>query len=460
MGIELRIMSATADGENTTSVKQINERDITVGCYNDDNVKLKSQLLQGSHVRISSEWNAATDEQRLIITNISGNTTIFVNNEALESDEYREISEKSEIRLGRYTLAARDTSMNYFILPEETNSDFALESFSPNEFSLDTAMQSLLQPTEQVQEHKLPPTPEAIIDKTVDTMAKAPTKLIENPSAVETKQSDVVTTEIPMLQVAKKPAQSTDTGKVASLSSDAMHQEQDESIALDSTKKQTLFTGVVGIEDIVELNFDAFRLYSISGRIIHHDQPLSGVVLDGGALGATKTNANGHFCFENIVEGTDYQINVSCNGYMMSKTQVLSGTINDNIEHELNAIKLSRIAGRIVHDGSPLPGITLDAGPYGICLTDAEGYYHFDDVPENTDLEIRALGEGFMFKRAGSTVAAQRPPSAVVKPAAASAPAAPTAATPNNAPAPSNEYTDQQLEDSLAALVGDQQNVA
>ncbi len=452
MGIELRITSSTAQGESTTSTKQLNDNDITVGCYNDDSVKLESELLQGSHVRISSEWNSETDEQCLIITNISGNTSIFLDNEALESDEYREIKQTTDIRLGNYRLAVRDTSLNYFATVEDAQSDFALENFSPNEFSLDTAMKSLLQPSETMTTQA--PDIESIAElQTVETQDST---LVEQPrttvsSVTNLKQPsaplDAVTPTIPTLKVKNEAIQTTDVAKIVSLNHDAIKTEQDMDVTVNSPEKQTLFEGVVGTDDIVELNFDAYRLYSISGQIIHHNQPLAGVVLDGGPLGVARTNANGNFSFENIVEGSNYQINVSCDGYMMAKTQVLFGTINHNIEHNLNAIKLSRVTGRIVHDGTPLPSVTLDAGPYGICLTDANGYYHFDNVPENTDLEIRALGAGFMFKRAGTATGVSHAPANAVATAMSGA-----INTPDN--------SDKEMEDSLAALVGNRQNVA
>lgn len=438
MGIELRITSVDAGGESTTSVKRINEYDITVGCYNDDNVKLKSQLLQGSHIRLSSEWSAETGKQRLIITNISGNTSIFVNNEALESDQYREIDETAEIRLGQYTLAARDTSINFLTSTENSNSDFSLENFSPNEFSLDTAMLSLMQPTETVPERELHQTAVAPIKDSTSHTTAAIVKAIPK---TEVEQIKVVTTEVPALQTAKKPTP-TNTSNVVPLPSDETASKQD---TVDKPKLQTLFEGVVGLDDIVELNFDAFRLYSISGQIVHHQKPLEGVVLDGGALGVTKTDAKGNFSFNNIAENTQFRITPSCDGFMMAKNQNLSGTINSNIKHSFNAIKLSRVAGRIVHGGNPLPGVTLDAGPHGVCITDADGYYQFDNVPENTDLEIRALGAGFMFKRAGNNSAAEKPIAAsAMKPAISAAPAAES----------------PELDDSIAALVGARQSVA
>lgn len=450
MGIELRIKSFDAEGKSTTSVKRISEYDITVGCYNDDSVKLKSQLLQGSHIRISSEWNADTGGQRLIITNISGNTSIFVDNEALESDEYREINETSEILLGKYTLAARDTSMSLFSSAEQsTSSDFALESFSPNEFSFDTAMQSLLQPAEKDQvpeeQQSTPAMAMAIPDDKLTTSEATVAVTAEAPQS-ETAPCEVLTTDIAPLPSAKKPEQTANTSNVVALAAD----KNNEQTNTDSSKKQTLFEGVVGLDDIVELNFVAYRLYSISGQIVHRKQALAGVVLDGGALGISKTDINGNYRFENIVENTQFQITASLDGYMMDKDPVVSGTIEDNIEHNFSAIKLSRIAGRIVHGGTPLPGITLDAGPHGTCITDPDGYYQFDNVPENTELEIRALGAGFMFKRANNGVAKKAATPSTAKPV--TMPTTPVAAIVES-PTP-------ELDDSLAALVGDRQNVA
>lgn len=153
--------------------------------------------------------------------------------------------------------------------------------------------------------------------------------------------------------------------------------------------------------DIV-LEFVAKELYSITGSVLHRGQPLAQVEIDGGELGVTVTDRNGHYTFSAVPEGSTFNLKASKKSYRFECRDNL-GKVRNNLNIDFKAIKLVQLSGIISHQGNPLEGVEIDGGALGKTTTSADGRYYFNDIPEGTRYTLSASKAGFRFqKRAGN----------------------------------------------------------
>lgn len=146
------------------------------------------------------------------------------------------------------------------------------------------------------------------------------------------------------------------------------------------------------------VEFTAVQLFSVSGIVRHRGQPLAGVAVDGAGLGRRTTGADGTFTFGDVREGTNYTLHLRKERFSFDRGSV-SGTVQDSETHcEITATQLFSVSGKISHNGKPLAGVVVDGGPaLGKTVTDSEGRYLFESVPENTKYTLTAQKEKFSF---------------------------------------------------------------
>ena len=150
----------------------------------------------------------------------------------------------------------------------------------------------------------------------------------------------------------------------------------------------------------------ATKIFSISGKVLHKNQPMQGVTLNAGPLGTATSSADGHFEFKNIEEDKKYEIAASKAKYLFDKPSingVLTSSVNNLV---FNANQLLSVSGRVMHKGQPMEGVEIDAGPLGKTISDSEGYYCFTDVPDGTEYAITARKGKFVFGTKNGTTGA------------------------------------------------------
>jgi hypothetical protein len=152
--------------------------------------------------------------------------------------------------------------------------------------------------------------------------------------------------------------------------------------------------GSVGTKDVLNLNFDAFFLYSIKGAVFHRGKPLAGVLISAGALGQQETDAKGRFEFSDIPEHTSFFIVPSKDKFLF-EADGLEGKVAGTVELQIVARELFTIRGVVQHNGIPLANVQVDGGQLGVTTTNAEGIYEFHGVPEGTDYKITPRISGY-----------------------------------------------------------------
>lgn len=146
-----------------------------------------------------------------------------------------------------------------------------------------------------------------------------------------------------------------------------------------------------------ELQFAATQLFDVRGAVIHRGEPLEGVEIDGGPLGRTTTTANGTFVFHNVSEGTAYTLRAEMDKYTFDRGE-LSGTAGPlDASVAFIAKRLFTLRGRILRNGTPIPGVRVDGGSLGTTTTTEDGTYTFENVPEGAECVLTASKDGYVF---------------------------------------------------------------
>ena len=429
MGIELRITPLNAGQPGDITALAFDEAEITIGAYNDDTVKLDRTLLQGCHARLSEQWDEDAGHYRVILTNISGASIIMVNNSPLISDEYCLIDGSSEMRMGNYLVRARSSLRD------------GVQSASLNQAVADAAPPAAPEQPAPIMQNAAPaPATSTGVDAAQDVHRVAPPASVESVNPTPAQASVSTTSSVaappvppmntePQIPVLQKPADAAPAASTpmaspppaqasapamtapavpATSAQPAAPHTAEPPPAHTPTRADTpasgnatmVFDDIAGNFSELSLDFDILRLCKLQGRIMHGEQPVANVIVDAGEHGHATTDFHGYFCIDGVTEGSSYRLSLRHNDFQFHESQDMAGVISDDLNLRVNAIKLIDVAGRIMHRGKPVPGIELDAGPFGRSVSDENGYYVFPRVPETARIQIRALNTGYQYKSA------------------------------------------------------------
>lgn len=165
----------------------------------------------------------------------------------------------------------------------------------------------------------------------------------------------------------------------------------------DPAYKFSVATREGSIERDLQLNITASKIFSLTGKVIHKNQPMSGVTVNAGPIGSTTSGIDGSFKFNDIEEDTKYEIIAAKAKFVFDKPSI-SGIVNSNLDNLVfNANQLLSISGRVMHKGKPMEGVEIDGGDIGKTVTDSEGYYCFTDVPDGTEYSLSAKKGKYVF---------------------------------------------------------------
>ncbi|MDO6462345.1 hypothetical protein Q4485_16670 [Granulosicoccaceae sp. 1_MG-2023] len=405
MGIELRITPLNAGRTGDITALAFDEAEITIGAYNDDTVKLDRALLQGCHARLSEQWDEEAGHYRLILTNISGASIIMVNNSPLISDEYCLIDDMTEMRMGNYLVRARSSLHEGVQSAADNQLAAAPQAEETHNSAAAEAMSAPLPEAGATQAATAPQTPAyepQVMQAAATTSPQTITASVDAAPVTTTESASMAAPESSRQQPVQTSVQAP-----SAASSDR-----------DATTT-TVFDDIAGNFAELNLDFDILRLCKIQGRIMHAGEPVADVLVDAGEHGQTRSDAHGLFCISGITEGAYYRLTLQHRDYQFHETADLAGRLDADSTVRVDAIKLIDVGGRIMHRGQPVAGIELDAGPFGQCVSDENGYYLFPRVPETARIQIRTRNSDYEFKSAARAAQAQTTSTAATQPPAA-----------------------------------------
>lgn len=406
MSIQLTVMSLDFETNVAPSTTTYTKRQITLGRSPDNDVILNLPEVSGKHAVLLARKDES-GRPSLFIKDLGSSNGTLVENNYIDSESETRLMPNQRIKIGRFLIKP-------FLNAEEFDS---LEN-SENGAGGHEIEES--DPTSEVFFSNEEPVTEAVEGTAV---ISEPTFIMHRSELNEATQngSHEFSDEEESSDVLLSPG--TDDAGVSgegSESDDALSAEDfNESSSGDRMAHADSFTSREGANaevtlpttedvdygavsgslldsDATDLDFIALELFTVSGRVMHKGSPVEDVEVRCQTLGTTYTDSNGEFSFENVAETTAYSISLKKKKYRFLCDE-LEGAVDGNISVEAEAQRLFSISGRVVHRGAALAGVEIDAGELGTTTTDANGYYEFRDVPEDTEYKITASKDGYVF---------------------------------------------------------------
>ena len=159
------------------------------------------------------------------------------------------------------------------------------------------------------------------------------------------------------------------------------------------------FTGAASgnLERSISIDAQAHQVFTVRGAVTHKGKPLAGVTISSIELGSRTTDAEGKFAYDRIREGSTYKLTASKEKFIF-EAPVDSGRVGtSDVTCDFTAKELFAIRGRVMHRGVPMAGVEVDGGELGKTITGGDGYYVFENVPEDGKHLLTASKDGYVF---------------------------------------------------------------
>ncbi len=141
----------------------------------------------------------------------------------------------------------------------------------------------------------------------------------------------------------------------------------------------------------------AHQLFSVKGTVTHKGKPLQGVTILSSELGSRTTGADGKYSYDNIREGSSFKLAATKEKFVFEGAASSGKVGTSDAISDFTAKELFSIRGRVMHRGVPMAGVEVDGGELGKTTTGGDGYYVFENVPEDGKHLLTASKDGYVF---------------------------------------------------------------
>lgn len=401
-------MSLDFDSSGTPSTRTYNKSEITLGRFPENDVILDKPEVSGIHAKLRVVGGENGEDTALYITDLGSSNGTLVENNSLDSQVEVAMHPNERIIIGNYLIKP-----TVFKGPVEANTEAA--PFSGEENVATTGSENG-QGAPNFGAHTIE-TGSASVGPGLVFSAKGEESEDSLDVSIPSGNNEVNLDDSPTLQMSveeleqaaaaassgEQPQDSTPQPQLVAQSPELAesHVAAEPAPAAPSKSENTSaeprsVTINLDGSDVLNLDFDAVALFDVSGTITHRGEALEGVTIEAGSLGNTRTDSRGQFRFENIEEGTSYQITASKEGYAFS-TESSSGTVGADISVPFVATRLFAIRGLVTHKGKPLAGASIDGGDLGFRTTGGDGSFSYEGVEEFTKFRVSVSKESFIF---------------------------------------------------------------
>lgn len=136
------------------------------------------------------------------------------------------------------------------------------------------------------------------------------------------------------------------------------------------------------------------------GRVTMNGVGIGGVRVDGGALGAVLTDAQGNFSFGYLYSSTNFRLTPSKEGYRFTPESV-AATLNGDTRVDFSGQGTLTLSGWVVAAGGVgVKNALVHGGILGQVQTNERGYYQFEGLPAGLPYQIRVAKPGYSFEPA------------------------------------------------------------
>jgi hypothetical protein len=144
-------------------------------------------------------------------------------------------------------------------------------------------------------------------------------------------------------------------------------------------------------------DFAARALCSITGTVLIEGRPLADVAVDAGPFGRTYTDAFGLFAFQYIEEGTNISLTLKKSGFAITPDSAQVSPVGD-MQITFSAVERVDLRGIVLHRGTALSGVEIDAGDLGKRITDSYGRFIFPEVPKAASYRMSAWKQDYRIR--------------------------------------------------------------
>ncbi len=357
--MSLRIsIKSSKNGTFRPIVKDYNKKEIVVGRHSSNDFVLDQEGVSDRHIRIRTVGEDK-DNNKIYVTDLGSSAGVSVGDKKIKAYKEVEVSPEEELKIGDFTLATSIYSSSI---------KNGVKFFSKKKVQ--------------------PVASETVTDKITASKKIEILKLKEDKAApVKAQQAEVKPVEV-------KPS----SGKTPAEALNKKTYTENKASSSNSGSSETTCIANVKTDKVLDFDFEATRLLKLSGRVLHHGKPVEGVKIDGGVHGTSTTGAGGVFSFIDITEDSPFEIAASKDGFVFS-SEKCSGNLSEDSNVEFKAVQLLSISGIVKNKGKALAGVEIDSGKFGKTVTDENGKYVIENVPESTDVSIVAKKDGFVLKQ-------------------------------------------------------------
>ena len=391
MAVQVTVLSIDDEQLSAPKKSVFIKNDISIGRSRLNDLVLEHPGVSNTHARVRIEGvNGST---RFFVSDLDSTNGTMIGNKRLDPRSETQLNEKDRIMIAGYILKLDSVSDELAVPAPSKSIPLSAESTQMD----GRTTQAMLRPEkpmapENLQSQNLPrenmPSENMPSNGTIwnSSLLGAYREEKQPQQAIQQEMIDVTPQEATPVETPIAEAESL-------LVEPDIIEETEEAPGLPDFSAETKLV----VSDNLTLDFVATRLLSILGKVERNGVPLEGVTVIDQTLGTTRTDDTGSFRFSDVIEGTAYSFKFEKEGYTFSP-QESSGDLNDeNLELLVSARKLFSITGAITHRGKGLEGVTVDGGELGITVTDDQGCYRFESVPEGGEFTLKATKEGYTF---------------------------------------------------------------
>ena len=360
MSLNLTVMSLDFDSFTGPRVNKFTKNEVTIGRMPNNDLVLNAPDVSAQHARLRIVDNAFNGQTKLFINDLGSTNGTHIGSVRLASHIDIAVAPNERIRIG-----------NFLIKP----------TIIPDDSTMEKPAETKVKETEKKR------------DTSLNLTAPG------NGAARRARVVDDESVEVPSVELKAEEEKEREPEMKAEPKSEVKREAKSPPVEAKAPVQRqegrcAVISGRVGMSDVLNLDFVAQKLVSLSGKVLHHGKPLAGVKIQGGALGVMETDAEGCFRFADIVEGAKYALVASKGGFIF-QTSTAEGVLSEDATVVFSATQLFSIKGRIMHHGKPLVGVEVDGGTLGKTITDEHGVYVFKEIPEDTEYTLRVHKEGY-----------------------------------------------------------------
>lgn len=351
MAIELTVMSLDFDSDEPPRKEVFNKSEVIFGRSEDSDVVLNGEEVSTLHAKLYF------DNNKLMIADLGSINGTLVDNIPLEANKPLEITENQRILISGYLIKPKLVEGNIEIEEEKEDLDEVNEDILYNDVFEEAPIEA-----------------KEVVEIEEDIFMPA---VSEEPEVSKVIEEDLVKANDELVGSAN-----LQTAVVSSPT-------------INSSNFATTETIVDG-EDLIQIDFEALKLCSLSGKVNNKGLAVSGVNIFINSELKAKTDASGTFTISEVEEDSNLTITFEKNGYIFDPKE-LNLIIENNKQISIEAKKLITVKGRVANKGNPVANVKVIANGIGETTTDENGVYAFHNVIEGTKIAIQVSKEGFKF---------------------------------------------------------------